>query len=230
MKYIYITIALILIVIISLKAQPMSLFLKANKSGWYPNFLQPVVNAVTSNGSNSKVLDIGTGPGKLPELLIQTDSTLKITGIDIDTAYIDEAKRRVKHKNVSFYYEKVNEKLEFKDEQFDVVTFCSVLFLADDSTKSFLLQEALRVLKPDGKIIVLTPSGKKSRFTAFSEIWGFPYSKYNWTYLVWKTLTSGGGKKWQKEKWLASFSTKEQLKYTSTLTFNDNATLEIISK
>jgi ubiquinone/menaquinone biosynthesis C-methylase UbiE len=120
--------------------------------------------------------------------------------------------------------------LKFKNEEFDVVTFCSVLFLVDDSTKSFLMFEALRVLKPGGKIIVLTPSGKKSRFTAFSEVWSFPFSRYNWTYIIWKTVTSAGGKKWQQEKWLASFSKKNELKYESILTFNDNASLEIITK
>lgn len=230
MKYKYIITPLLAMTVITLIAQNMSPFLKATQSGWYPKFLNPVVDTITSNSEYRKILDIGTGPGTLPQILIKKDSSLQIVGIDIDSVMIDEARRRFTHKNVSFQYEKVNEKLEFKNEEFDVVTFCSVLFLLDDSTKSFLIYEALRVLKPEGKIIVLTPSGKKSRFTSFSEIWSFPYSKYNWTYFVWKKLTSSGGKKWQKEKWLENFAQKEQLKYTSILTFNDNARLEIISK
>jgi len=138
-----------------------SIFLKAQDSGWYPEFLKPVVETVAVIEGNKKILDIGTGPGKLPELLIKHDTSMQITGIDIDTAMIDEARKRLTHKNVSYQYEKINAPLEFADNEFDAVTFCSILFLLDDSTKTLLMNEALRVLKLNGKIIILTPSGRK---------------------------------------------------------------------
>jgi ubiquinone/menaquinone biosynthesis C-methylase UbiE len=217
---------MLLILLISMN----SIFLKAQESGWYPAFLKPVVEAVLSEGSSKRVLDIGTGPGTLLSFLIEKDSSLQLTGIDIDTSMIDEAKRRLKHKNVSFEYEKINAPLDFEDAQFDVVTFCSVLFLVDEETKNLLLNEALRVLKPNGKIIVLTPSGQRSFLSAFKEVWNFPSSKNNWTYLIWKTLTKFGGRKWQKQKWLAAFAEKNGLEYTSSLTFNNNASIETITK
>lgn len=208
----------------------MSIFLRATKSGWYPEFLQPVVEVVLSNPGNNKLLDIGTGPGSLPEMLIREDSNLNITGIDSSTSMIDEAGKRLKHKNVSFLYDKANERLAFTDEEFDVVTFCSVLFLLDNTTKTFLLKEALRVLKPNGKIIILTPSGKKPIISAFVEVWRFPFSLNNWTFLVWKTFTSRSGRKWQQQKWLASYSELQKLSYSALLTFNKNASIEIINK
>ena len=160
----------------------------------------------------------------------QEDVKQQLTGIDIDTSMINEARKKISHKNVSFHYQRVNEKLEFTDNEFDAVTFCSVLFLLDDTTKAFLFNEALRVLKPDGKIIVLTPSGKKMIISSFVEVWKYPYSSTNWTFIVWKTLTTKGARKWNRSEWLKRFSKQKNLKYTGEITFTKNATIEIITK
>jgi ubiquinone/menaquinone biosynthesis C-methylase UbiE len=212
------------------KAQNTSLFSKATKSGWYPQFLKPVVEAIVSNSKNNKVLDIGTGTGTLPQMLIKKDSSLEIIGIDINMAMIDEAKKRFSHKKVLFQYQEPNTALDFVDNQFDVITFCSVLFLVDDSAKTSLVNEALRVLKPEGKIIILTPSGKKTILSSFIEVWQFKYSLNNFTFPIWKIATTGKGRKWQVQKWLKNYANEKQLNYTFNLTFNNNATIEIISK
>lgn len=230
MKFIYLTIASILIIALTLNSQNMSPFLQANNSGWYPEFLKPVITEINNQGKDLNVLDVGTGPGKLPELLIKSDSSLHITGIDINTSYIDLANQRFHHKNVLFKYEEENKPLEFDNETFDIITFCSVLFLVDENTKSLLMNEALRVLKPGGKIIVLTPSGQKSSLSSFQEIGNFPYFNYNWTYFVWKTLTKTGGKRWQTENWLQNYSKRKQLSFSKKLVFNNNATIETIIK
>jgi ubiquinone/menaquinone biosynthesis C-methylase UbiE len=230
MTYINLIILPILIISISLKAQNMSIFIKATRSGWYTEFLNPVVETITSNAENHTVLDIGTGPGTLPKMLIQKDSSLQITGIDINTTMINEARKNVSHKNVSFQYQKINAPLEFADKQFDVVTFCSVLFLVDDNIKAELMNEALRVLKPNGKIIILTPSGKKSILSSFIEVWRYNFSFNNFTFPIWKIATTRGARKWQRQKWLEHFAKDNKLNYTVTLTFNNNATIETISK
>jgi len=229
-KYIGLLIMPILIISLSLKAQNMSIFSKATKSGWYPEFLKPVVETITDNSENHTILDIGTGPGTLPEMLIKKDSDLQITGIDIDSTMITEAKSRLSHKNASFRIQKINSPLEFANEQFDVVTFCSVLFLLDDTIKTELLNEAVRVLKENGRIIILTPSGKKPILTAFIEVWRYKFSLNNFTFPIWKIATTSGGRKWQKRKWLESYAKENQLKYSASTTFNNNATIETITK
>lgn len=229
MKYILIGIATIIIVI-TINAQNMSPFEKATESGWYHPFLQPVIDSIKNHGSNLKVLDLGTGTGKLPEFLIKQDSTNFITGIDIDSAFIVNAKARVKHPHVNFDFQKINSKLDFPDSSFDIVTICSVLFLVDDATKLLLYSEALRILKPGGKIIVLTPSGKKSRISAFTDLRKFKKHKYNWTYILWKNLTMSGGQRWLANNWLKNIATENQLFYNSKLVFNENAYIEIIIK
>lgn len=206
-----------------------SVFLTAQDSSWYPLFLAPVVETVVTSEAQT-ILDIGTGPGKLTELLIKRKGTLKITGIDIDSQMILEAKKRVKHENIHFEKQIINEKLNFMDASFDIVTFCSVLFLLDDDTKTFLLKEALRVLKPKGKIIILSPSGKKSVFSAILEMFSFSLNSYNWTFFIWKFFTSARARIWQKDLWLANYSKEKDVSYKHELTFRNNASLEIIEK
>lgn len=230
MKYRYIAMTAFSMTIITAMAQNISVFSKATKSGWYTEFLNPVINVITRNAEQTKILDIGTGPGTLPQMLIAKDSSLQIIGIDIDSVMIDEARRRFAHKNVSYQNQKINAALDFPNNQFDVVTFCSVLFLVDDSTKTNLMNEAIRVLKPNGKIIILTPSGRKSILSSFLEVWKYPFSLNNFTFPIWKIATTRGGRKWQRQKWLESYARDNHLNYTSTLTFNNNATLETISK
>lgn len=230
MAYRYIAATLLILAVINVKAQNMSIFSKATLSGWYPEFLMPVVDSVIANPDCIEVLDIGTGPGTLPEMLISIDSSLRITGIDIDPGMIKEAKNRFLHKNVSFQNQKINAPLDFSNEQFDVITFCSVLFLVDDNTKTDLMNEAIRVLKPNGKIIILTPSGRKSIISSFFEVWKYPSSLNNFTFPIWKIATTRGGRKWQRQNWLVRYARANHLNYTSNLTFNNNAILESITK
>jgi ubiquinone/menaquinone biosynthesis C-methylase UbiE len=208
----------------------MNIFFQATQSGWYPQFLEPVVEEITNDSNNKTVLDIGTGPGTLPQMLIKQNQSFQITGIDISDKMIAEAKRRTKHKNITFLNQQPTDKTSFKSNTFDVVTFCSVLFLLDDSTKKSLMNEAIRLLKPNGKIIVFTPSGNKPVILSFVEVWKYPFSMNNYTFIVWKTATTHSGRKWKQQKWLARFADENKLNYSSSLTFNNNALMEIITK
>jgi len=202
----------------------------AQDSGWYPALLNPIVEAIRLNPNKKKILDIGTGPGKLPELLLQKESDFEFTGIDINGRMIDKAKERVNARNVFFQTQTPNAPLGFPNDQFDFVCFSSVLFLLSLEQKQLLMDEAVRVLKIGGKILVLTPTGSKSIWSSILEIGKFPANKYNWTYLVWKMLTSNTARRWQVEKWLWGYSQHNGLAYHTTQVFNDNSRLEIITK
>jgi ubiquinone/menaquinone biosynthesis C-methylase UbiE len=208
----------------------MSIFIKATKSTWYREFLKPVAATILHDPAVKKILDIGTGPGKLPELLHSQNPNLLITGIDIDTTMIDEARRNLAAENISWFYQKRDAMLEFAENEFDVVTLCSVLFLVDDQTKSWLLQESLRVLKPGGKVIVLTPTGLKSIVSAFPEARTYRPTAYNWTFPIWRMATSHRGRNWQKQNWLQGYSVRESLGYSSSIVFNNHAKIETVTK
>lgn len=227
MKFIYL---IVFTLVTSINAQTMSIFIKATNSGWYPEFLKPVVKNITMDSTNKRILDIGTGPGTLPKMLNATNSNLEIIGIDIDSSMIKEAQKIPLSNNVSFQHQKINSALEFPSNQFDVVSFCSVLFLLDSEVRNNLLSEALRVVKPNGKIIVLTPTGIKPIYSSFIEVWRYPFSSNNFTFIIWKIATSRSGRKWKKQKWLEEYSKIKKLNYEWNLTFNNNASIEIITK
>jgi ubiquinone/menaquinone biosynthesis C-methylase UbiE len=208
----------------------MSIFIKATRSGWYSEFLKPVVDSVSGDPESKRVLDVGTGPGTLPQMLINQYPALRINAIDTSRAMIDEAQRTVSHKNIHFEYQPTHKPLPFARTQFDTVTFCSVLFLLDETTKTNLITEAIRVLKPKGKIVILTPSGKKPILSSFFEVWKYPFSINNYTFPIWKLATTGGARRWQRQNWSEKYAGDNQLNYTKSFVFNNNATIEIISK
>jgi len=212
-----------------LKIKKPSLFLIAQKSGWYPQLLLSVAETVNSITKKGKLLDIGTGPGMLPTLL-NKNPHLQIIGIDINASMIFEAKKHASSNNISFLVQDENTLKEFSDSMFDVITFCSVLFLLSDEIKNNLLEEASRILKPSGEIIVLTPSIRKSLLSTLKDVWRFPFSKYNWTFFVWKRATSRRANAWYKEKWLYRYSLEKHFEYSNSNVFYDYATLEIIKK
>jgi ubiquinone/menaquinone biosynthesis C-methylase UbiE len=180
--------------------------------------------------ASARILDIGTGPGKLPELFVRQDKDYQITGIDISNTMIAEAKKRVVSKNVRFQLMQANAPLKYKDEQFDIVCFCSVLFLLKIDQIHLLMNEALRVLKPNGKIMVLTPNGRKTGLSIIKDFRSFPHNPYNWTYLIWKIATTGAGRRWQSGYILSGYAQKKQLRYLSKTVFNNHAILETLTK
>ena len=229
MKIVYLFLLLFSITSL-LTARAQSAFMQAQKSGWYPMFLLPVAETVTSNYHTRNLLDIGTGPGKLLDILIKRDSNLYLAGIDIDTEMINIARNNIQHPHITFQYELPGEKLAFEDSSFDVVSFCSVLFLLEDDTKRFLVEEALRVLRPGGRVIVLTPSGRKPIISSFVEVWRYPFAASNWTFVAWKVFTTASARRWVRASWLAEYAGKKSLHYSKQIVFNNNASIEIIEK
>jgi ubiquinone/menaquinone biosynthesis C-methylase UbiE len=143
---------------------------------------------------------------------------------------IDQANSRISHQNIDFQCQKINAPLAFSNNQFDIVCFCSVLFFMTNDSKKKLMKEAIRVLKPNGKVIILTPSGKKSIFSSFMEVWGYKFSIYNFTFPIWKIATTIAARKWQQQKWIEKYAVENKLNYNIELTFNYNASIETISK
>lgn len=98
-----------------------------------------------------KILDVGCGEGtKLDSLTNKKQNTV---GIDISRYAINLAKKKYPH--IKFVYTS-NEKLPFKNQEFDLVYSTFVLEHTQDHY--LFLQEMIRVLKPKGKLIILCPN------------------------------------------------------------------------
>ncbi|WP_409295491.1 class I SAM-dependent methyltransferase [Peribacillus sp. SCS-26] len=126
------------------------LFLKARKQ---------IFSEGIFKDEQQRILFVGVGTGADLELI--NAHMLDITAIDYSDAMLNKA--RVKFKNSSIKFLNMDaQNMDFQEAQFDLVVASLVLSVVPDEDKC--LKEMVRVLKPDGKILIFdkfTPKGKK---------------------------------------------------------------------
>jgi O-antigen biosynthesis protein len=108
---------------------------------------------------DKNVLDIACGTGYGSRFL--ADYAKKVTGIDIAKESIDYAQRNFSHPNITYKLGSVAEIL-LPDHSIDVIVSCETIEHVDEQIQTDALKEFKRVLKPDGILIISTPS-KDSR-------------------------------------------------------------------
>ena len=96
------------------------------------------------------MLEIGCGDGRLSSLLV--DKVNSLTAIDPDETLINLACKKISGVHFRVGY---GEKLEFKDKSYDIVLFSYSLH-HQDCVKA--LDEAKRVLRENGSILILEPA------------------------------------------------------------------------
>jgi len=104
-------------------------------------------------------LDLATGTGDIAALMIDTYRKARMVGADFSQNMLKEAEKRFIGKAINWQGCDAN-KLPYKDNVFDSVTFGYLLRNVDDSSK--VLKEVLRVLRVGGKVVCLdtTPPAK----------------------------------------------------------------------
>lgn len=168
-----------------------------SRSHAWPEFelIEAVLGNITCKKSPEdkvKILDIGCGNGRLFKFLPE-DLREKIDyiGADISEGMLEEAKA----KNCSSDTHSQNapqwllqdfaKTWRFEDETFDmVISVAAFHHLLDKNSQNFFLQEARRVLRPDGKIFLTTwifpskhfwPNFWSGRY--FTKNWNIPFGK-----------------------------------------------------
>ena len=100
------------------------------------------------------ILDMGTGTGEIP---IGIFSNVKsINAIDFSHEMIRIARKKARKKgiiNISFLVEDGNQ-LNFEDNSFDVILIINLLHIVPEPEN--IINEAKRLIKKEGKIIVVT--------------------------------------------------------------------------
>lgn len=104
-----------------------------------------------------KILDAGCGTGNLEEKLILSGIlSLRIEGIDFSRQMINIAKKRVViNPNIKIFWGDLNECLMYPDNTFDRVVCVNVLYALNNPILT--LNEFRRILKRDGKLILVNP-------------------------------------------------------------------------
>jgi len=195
-------------------------FSNTQEAPWYRSFLNPVINEITEG----KLLDIGTGSGKLVQIL-STEKEIDCIGIDTNANMLNEARIKLKKTNVKLYKIKADTKLSFKESSFDYITICNVLFHLKKDSINIMLNNAQELIKDSGKIIILTPTGKNNNFTLTKH---FSFFK-NFSIYIWFFATKKKAKKWINVNYLKQYANDKNLNYKSKTVMNGLAQLEIIT-
>lgn len=195
-------------------------FAHVQAASWYRAFLLPVVASLADLASGSRVLDIGTGPGKLLTLLRQ-ETACECVGVDADRTMLLEARRHPELADASLVHVPAGEALLFQPQTFDAVCFCSVLYLLQREEGLALLRQAQTLLRPHGRIVILTPSGAANVHA--------PAAWQHWTFYLWRRLTASAGRQWQALRLAADFAEQQGMAYTCHPAFSGMATIEVLT-
>jgi len=109
------------------------------------------VAAVARAGEHPRVLDLGSGDGRISTLL--ADAGGDVTGVDPSETALGRARRA--RPDLRFLRPAEDGALPFADNSFDVVTCINVLEHVADTQR--LMSEARRVLAPAGRLAVVVP-------------------------------------------------------------------------
>jgi ubiquinone/menaquinone biosynthesis C-methylase UbiE len=197
-------------------------FSHLQEAPWYRQFLEPVINEIQRS---SYLLDIGTGPGKLLEIL-SNEKNVNCVGTDTSSNMLQEAKEKLKNTNTELHLINPGEALPFEQNSFNFVTICSVLFLIKKEDIEILLNNSLQLLHQEGKIIILTPTGEGGVLKLTKHF----FSLKNRSVYFWYRVTKKRARQWTDKNYLPEYAMKHNLNYKRKLVMNGFAQLEIIKK
>ena len=112
-----------------------------------------VIEAISKN---DKILDLCTGTGTNAINIAKANPSAKIIGVDLSENMLKVAREKADKadtKNIKLYKMDAT-KLDFKSNSFDKISLSLILHEMNDELRSKILNEAKRVLKKDGKIII----------------------------------------------------------------------------
>jgi 2-polyprenyl-3-methyl-5-hydroxy-6-metoxy-1,4-benzoquinol methylase len=113
-----------------------------------------------------RVLDIGCGVGVFTQLVKKTHPKCDVTGVDISDKAIEANKLE---NNEIAYYQGYIGRLDAPDEHYDVVFCGETIEHLDDP--SILFNEAYKMLKKGGKLIITTP--REEHIKSDEHVWYF---------------------------------------------------------
>jgi len=158
----------------------LELFMEKGKMGdWRQNLWQKVSKKIDQselNRSEIKLLEAGVGSGKNIEYYLDD---LEIYAIDFSPKMIKEAEKKAKKYNKEVNLLKMDiQDLDFEDNYFDFIVTSCVFCSVPDPVKG--LKELKRVLKEDGRIIMLEHMRSQNEFVGKMMDWFNWVSLYTW--------------------------------------------------
>jgi ubiquinone/menaquinone biosynthesis C-methylase UbiE len=100
---------------------------------------------LVSRMDHGRLLDVGTGPGKLLFEIHRLNPGIALFGLDISTAMVQLARKNLEGINVELRQGDIR-KTSFPDDYFDIITCTGSFYLWDNP--AVCLEEIFRILKP----------------------------------------------------------------------------------
>ena len=146
-----------------------------SSSSVFRDFYSTVTIHVEEHIKAGRILDVGTGPGKLPIMIARRNQLLYIAGLDLSTDMVKIASAAARKKgltNVEFKQGSADA-LPFKDREFDLVI--STLSFHHWKKPEFALDEIYRVLREGGEAWIYDVSRDidPALFSQFKRRYGF---------------------------------------------------------
>ena len=107
-------------------------------------------------GKKDNVLDLCTGTATNAIVIAKKNPNAKIVGVDLSKDMLVVARNKVNKENLANVrlYRMDATQMNFKDESFDKVLLSLVLHETDEELAKKIIKEAMRVMKPDGELVV----------------------------------------------------------------------------
>ena len=107
-------------------------------------------------GKKDNVLDLCTGTATNAIAIAKKNPNAKIVGVDLSKDMLVVAREKVNKENLANVrlYRMDATQMNFKDESFDKVLLSLVLHEPDEELAKKIIKEAMRVMKPDGELVV----------------------------------------------------------------------------
>lgn len=124
------------------------------KHHWWWQGRRKLIEQILADKKPSRLLEIGCGTGETLTFLKKLFPKAELYGVDLSSLAVEYAKSR-NHLNI-FKADAI--KLPFKNNYYDLILFLDVLEHIKNDQKA--VNEALRVLKPKGIIVITSPAMK----------------------------------------------------------------------
>jgi ubiquinone/menaquinone biosynthesis C-methylase UbiE len=111
------------------------------------------------------VLDVGCGTGTLAVAAARGAPTVNMTGLDADRSILTRARKRAAGAGLEIRFDEgMSTALPYEDGSFDVVLSTLLFHHLRDDAKRETAAEALRVLRPGGRLVVADPGRPQDPF------------------------------------------------------------------
>jgi ubiquinone/menaquinone biosynthesis C-methylase UbiE len=120
---------------------------------WYVTNTLSFLKIWVNLSASDKVLDIACGTGEFERMVLIENPTQQMVGVDISQEMLAIAQQKLHgYSDVSFQVGSASA-LPFLDQSFDVIVLANAFHYFNDPIAA--LTEIKRVLKPDGKVVIL---------------------------------------------------------------------------